>query len=520
MKTQVFISYSSEETQLAYKVRDRLTKNQISCWMAPDSIAPGASYMSEIPKGIKECEFFLLLLSECAQNSNWVIKELETAISAGKKIVPFIINECAIREEFAFMLSNVQYWYAYNSMEEQLQKLVTYFQEKLGIEPVVLAVTEEHKTDVKDDGSGIEVYVETFEKKEKREKKNEQEVLVLLEKASAWDLKGKKLREIGRNAEAYVYLEKALQCKEEAYGSIENIENVGRLWDLSVIYNTIGDVLDLIGKHAEAVEYFRKSMLCMEKACQVMPSLKYARALSVSYRNTGQQYYKLGMYEEALAYFEKEVVSAKEIHDKAPGTKGFKKLSLGYDDLGKTYHSLGQAAKALVCYQKALKNAEELIRLSPEMVNQKILANAYANVGELYSELEEYDEAIAACERAVLIMREVYMEKPSDFRREDLWRVLMIQADVHFTCGRMDDSLEKYEVALDVCKKLYEKDDTLANARKYIHSLRQISVCLAKQSRFSEAAEYKEKAIAEAELLCLRSDEEADEKLLGELKRI
>lgn len=102
--------------------------------MAPESITPGSSYTIEIPRGIKKCKILLLLLSENAQTSPWVQKELDTAISRGKIIIPFTIEKCDIAEAFEFMLSNVQRWNAYEEMSENLERLVLQIQEILGID--------------------------------------------------------------------------------------------------------------------------------------------------------------------------------------------------------------------------------------------------------------------------------------------------------------------------------------------------------------------------------------------------
>lgn len=132
MKKNVFISYSSKESTTAYMIRDVLEKNGIRCWMAPESIAPGSNYMIEIPRGIGECDVFLLLLSDNAQASNWVINELEKAVSIGKVIIPFMISKCAITEPFAFALARAQRLDAYQSMSDNLEKLVKQIKRIMG----------------------------------------------------------------------------------------------------------------------------------------------------------------------------------------------------------------------------------------------------------------------------------------------------------------------------------------------------------------------------------------------------
>ena len=119
-----FISYKSEEANAAYFVRDHLIRNGISVWMAPDSIPASSSYPDEIYNGIKSCDAFVLMLSERAQISNWVINELTTAINLHKPIFPFLIENCVLKGGMNIMISNIQMITAYNNMEKAADRLV------------------------------------------------------------------------------------------------------------------------------------------------------------------------------------------------------------------------------------------------------------------------------------------------------------------------------------------------------------------------------------------------------------
>lgn len=104
----VFISYSSIDCDKAKLIKDRFEKNGVLCWKAPESIPTGSNYGFEIPKAIKSCEAFVLLLSLNAQESAWVPKELDFAISAKKAVFPIKIEDCGLRDDFEFALINVQ----------------------------------------------------------------------------------------------------------------------------------------------------------------------------------------------------------------------------------------------------------------------------------------------------------------------------------------------------------------------------------------------------------------------------
>lgn len=132
MGQDVFISYKSEEFQEADRVRQQLESGGISCWMAPNSITGGASYATEIPQAIRGCRVFVLILSRRAQLSQWVPKELDQAINCGKIIMPFMLENCPLEDDFSFYLSNVQRYPAYEGREAAMQRMLREIRMLLG----------------------------------------------------------------------------------------------------------------------------------------------------------------------------------------------------------------------------------------------------------------------------------------------------------------------------------------------------------------------------------------------------
>lgn len=120
----VFISYSTKEYEIAEQTKRILEANGIPCWMAPQSIPAGSDYAAEIPRAIANCKALLLILSEASQESNWVPKEVGSAIGKGKTIVPFHIDNSIINDSFNFYLLNSQRISAYNRMTDAYQELI------------------------------------------------------------------------------------------------------------------------------------------------------------------------------------------------------------------------------------------------------------------------------------------------------------------------------------------------------------------------------------------------------------
>lgn len=121
---EVFISYSTLDATAAETVRDVLEQNGLSCWMAPRDIPGGSNYTKEIPLAIRGCTVFVLILSENAQNSHWVLKELDSAVNGGKVILPFMLENCILNDEFNFLLTGAQRYAAYQKKAEALETLI------------------------------------------------------------------------------------------------------------------------------------------------------------------------------------------------------------------------------------------------------------------------------------------------------------------------------------------------------------------------------------------------------------
>lgn len=130
----VFISYKAEEFEEANWVKQTLENNGISCWMAPMSISGGSSYAVEIPQAIRSCKVFVLILSKKAQLSKWVPRELDQAINENKTIMPFMLENCALKDDFNFYLTNVQRYAAYESKSTAIEKMINEIRAILGIE--------------------------------------------------------------------------------------------------------------------------------------------------------------------------------------------------------------------------------------------------------------------------------------------------------------------------------------------------------------------------------------------------
>ena len=93
MAKVAFVSHASEDAAIAASIADYLERNGVTCWIAPRDVTPGGDYGAEIVHGIETSAVFVLVLSEHANESIFVKREVERAVSKGKPIFPIRVRE-------------------------------------------------------------------------------------------------------------------------------------------------------------------------------------------------------------------------------------------------------------------------------------------------------------------------------------------------------------------------------------------------------------------------------------------
>ena len=98
-----FVSHSSKDKPFIRKLVADLTAEGVSVWLDEQRIRVGDSIPERIGQGLAESDIFLIALSENSVSSDWVKRELNSAlvgeISKRKiKIMPLKLSDCAIPE--------------------------------------------------------------------------------------------------------------------------------------------------------------------------------------------------------------------------------------------------------------------------------------------------------------------------------------------------------------------------------------------------------------------------------------
>ncbi len=101
---RVFISYSKADAAAATQIRDLLADNEFTCWMAPDSITGASPWAVQIVDAIRNAPLLLIVLSEAANGSSHVSREVDLAVDDGIPILPVRIEDVVPAGSLAYLL--------------------------------------------------------------------------------------------------------------------------------------------------------------------------------------------------------------------------------------------------------------------------------------------------------------------------------------------------------------------------------------------------------------------------------
>ncbi len=105
----IFISYSSEDNDVARALRAYLEAEGYSCWMAPDDVKGPRTYPEQIMSAIEESRAMVILVSQAANDSGHVANEVSAAFDAHKAILPIRVEDVQPARSLAYLL-RLQQW--------------------------------------------------------------------------------------------------------------------------------------------------------------------------------------------------------------------------------------------------------------------------------------------------------------------------------------------------------------------------------------------------------------------------
>lgn len=105
----VFISHSSNNADIASYICSMIENNGHRCFIAPRDIRSGYEYAEEIINGIDNSDVMLLLLSQDANDSPHVLREIERAVSKKIPVIVYKMEEVQLSRSMEYFLMTHQW---------------------------------------------------------------------------------------------------------------------------------------------------------------------------------------------------------------------------------------------------------------------------------------------------------------------------------------------------------------------------------------------------------------------------
>ncbi len=121
---RIFVSHASGDAAIAEEVVTSLeTSAGRACWIAPRDVRAGHDYRSEILSSIKACSQFILLMSEAANSSAHVLREVSLADQYSKRIILIKLSDVILRPELEYLLHG-RHWVRWEETRSALDRLL------------------------------------------------------------------------------------------------------------------------------------------------------------------------------------------------------------------------------------------------------------------------------------------------------------------------------------------------------------------------------------------------------------
>jgi TIR domain/FHA domain len=106
---RVFVSYASVDAGTARSVVNHLEQQGIRCWIAERDVPVGADFAEQVVRAIDRSRMLLALVSDAANTSPHVRRELERAVGSGTKIIPLQVGDTVSSDALSYFFSGTQW---------------------------------------------------------------------------------------------------------------------------------------------------------------------------------------------------------------------------------------------------------------------------------------------------------------------------------------------------------------------------------------------------------------------------
>ena len=135
----VFISFSSKQTEEAERICDMLEKTGISCYISTRDLVPGEEYASQLISQIDDANVVVLLLSKDSNESPHVLREIEYAVSHHTPILVYALEEVNLSKSMEYFLMTHQWITGKGELDQKLVKSIFHIIDKNREVPEVIS---------------------------------------------------------------------------------------------------------------------------------------------------------------------------------------------------------------------------------------------------------------------------------------------------------------------------------------------------------------------------------------------
>jgi hypothetical protein len=101
----VFISHSTLDQTWAQGICDALEAGGLRCWLAPRDMAAGVDWPAQIVEAIANAALMVLILSEPANRSPQVLREVDRAVNHGVNVLALRIGNFPLSKNLEYFIS-------------------------------------------------------------------------------------------------------------------------------------------------------------------------------------------------------------------------------------------------------------------------------------------------------------------------------------------------------------------------------------------------------------------------------
>lgn len=108
--SKLFLSHANADRRFVNKLAKFLTEHKIHFWYSRRHLVGAQQWQDEIGRALKDCDWFLIVLSPAAVRSKWVRRELMYALDQDRyenRIIPVLLKPC-FTEALSWTLASLQ----------------------------------------------------------------------------------------------------------------------------------------------------------------------------------------------------------------------------------------------------------------------------------------------------------------------------------------------------------------------------------------------------------------------------